>query len=74
MAGEGTVRGGLRGAREVTITGKDAKIQEGNVKIKHSRDTRSSHWGVNVKNIDGADFQVNSIDLVVETLGRREDY
>ena len=74
MYGDGTVQAKLKGARGVEITGKDATIQEGSLKIKHSRDTRSSYWGVNIKNVDGADFQLNNIDFVIETLGRREDY
>jgi hypothetical protein len=74
MAGEGSVRAKLKGARDIEITGKDAVIQEGGLKIKHSRDTRSSYWGLNLKNVDGSDFQLNYIDFVIETLGRREDY
>lgn len=74
MSGEGTVRAKLKGAKDVEITGKDATIQDGGLKIKHSRDTRSSYWGLNLKNLDGSDFQLNNIDFVIETLGRREDY
>jgi len=74
MSGSGKIQAKLVGARSLEVTGKEATIQEGGLKIKHSRDTRSSYWGINFKNIDGANFQLNLIDLVTETLGRREDY
>lgn len=40
-------------------------------KFKSQRSKRDNYWGVEISNVGGSDFQINSLELVCEVLNRR---
>lgn len=41
------------------------------VRVKHGRGTKGRHWQTTIRNVDGADFEIQAVEMMVDILSRR---
>jgi len=41
------------------------------VRVKHGRGTKGRHWQTTIRNVDGSDFEIQAVEMLVDILSRR---